>query len=282
MNSGKASIAEPMTMLLSDMMILPEIGIAVQAALDAGQSILKSYGQDIQPEYKSDNTPLTIADRSSHELILRKLEETGLPILSEEGIPVPYAERKAWPAFWMVDPLDGTREFLARNGEFTVNIALISAGQPVLGVIYAPAKGQLYFASTKAGAFYVDAPNDTIHSTEQLMESARRMPFPGTHDSFRIVASRSHMDEKTLSYLERLRENNPDLDVLRCGSSLKFCMVASGEVNSYPRFSPTMEWDTAAGHAILNAAGRTLIDIVNGRELLYNKEDLHNPGFIAQ
>ena len=107
-----------------------------------------------------------------------------------------------------------------------------------------------------------------IHSTERLLESARRMPFPGAHDSFRIVASRSHMDEKTLSYLERLRENNPDLDVLRCGSSLKFCMVVSGEVNSYPRFSPTMEWDTAAGHAILNAAGRTLIDIVNGSELV--------------
>jgi len=261
----------------------PETGIAVQTALEAGELILECYGsEEIQTEYKPDNSPLTTADRNSNEIILQKLLETGLPVLSEEGEPIPYEERKEWPAFWMVDPLDGTREFLAGNGEFTVNIALIRDGHPVLGVIYAPAKEQLYFASKEEGAFFIDGARSLIASPDRLADAARRLPFSSNPDSFRIVASRSHMDEKTLSYLERLRQNNPDLDVLRCGSSLKFCMVASGEVHSYPRFSPTMEWDTAAGHAILNASGRTLIDTLTGRELLYNKEDLQNPGFIAQ
>lgn len=261
----------------------PETQLALQTALEAGELILECYGmEDMQTEYKSDNSPLTVADRKSNDHIVTKLAGTGLPVLSEEGQPVPYEERKAWPAFWMVDPLDGTREFLARNGEFTLNIALIRDGHPVLGVVYAPAKEQLYFASVEEGAFLVEGARGMTGSPELLADAARRLPFSSNPDSFRIVASRSHMDEKTLSYLERLRQNNPDLDVLRCGSSLKFCMVASGEVHSYPRFSPTMEWDTAAGHAILNAAGKTLIDTVSQRELVYNKENLHNPGFIAQ
>jgi len=265
------------------MFSLPETEIALQTALEAGERILDCYGLgEIQTEYKSDNSPLTAADRQSNELILRKLAETGLPVLSEEGRQAPYEERKSWSSFWMVDPLDGTREFLARNGEFTVNIALIRDGRPALGVVYAPAKEQLYFAAAGEGAFLVEGARAMIGLPERIAQAARRLPFSSNPDSFRIVASRSHMDEKTISYLERLRQNNPDLDVLRCGSSLKFCMVASGEVHSYPRFSPTMEWDTAAGHAILNAAGKTLIDTVSQRELFYNKENLHNPGFIAQ
>lgn len=265
------------------MPLFREAILAIDAALEAGAAIMEVYHSGrSEVEIKADSTPLTLADRRAHAVIAARLAVTDLPLLSEEGELPSFAERQCWESLWVVDPLDGTREFISRNGEFTVNIALVRQGRPELGVVYAPATGQLYFAATGRGAWFLPDAGSWRGRAEEIPGAARKMPFVRRSSACRVVSSRSHLDEETLAYIERLREENFSIEVLQYGSSLKFCMVAAGEADSYPRFGPTMEWDTAAGHAILLEAGKSLVSVVDRRELSYNKELLQNPGFIAR
>jgi 3'(2'), 5'-bisphosphate nucleotidase len=243
---------------------------AISAAEHASAAILSVYDSgDFQAESKSDNSPLTRADRKGHEVIMEILRASHLPILSEEGKSISYEERKDWDYFWMVDPLDGTKEFLKRNGEFTVNIALIHRGKPVLGVVAVPATGELYYATEGMGAFMK---KDGLVTKLEGRNSAD-LSKPG----LRVVASRSHMNAETEEFINKLK----DPVLVSAGSSLKFLLVAKGDADVYPRFAPTMEWDTAAAHAIVNAVGLSVCKQHSSHELTYNKEDLLNPYFLV-
>ena len=238
--------------------------------------------QDFGIERKADNSPLTLADKAAHSCIVRHLEPTGIPILSEEGAHLPYEQRKQWRRLWIVDPLDGTKEFIKKNGEFTVNIALVEDGKPVLGVIYVPATGVVY-------AGVVDDPPAPFrgsfcgrgHSAQ--FNNYEKLPLGREGGGlFTIVASRSHLTPETEEYIEKMRKEHGEVRLVSSGSSLKICLVAEGSADVYPRFAPTMEWDTAAGDAIARAAGRSVLDATTGQPLTYNKPDLHNPWFIVQ
>ena len=243
--------------------------VAKEAAIAAGEEILKIYESgDFSIEAKSDNSPLTLADKAAHETIVSFLEKTGIPILSEEGEDIPYEERSKWEYFWMVDPLDGTKEFIKKNGEFTVNIALIHNSEPIIGVVYPPVLAELYW-SIKGGDAWIEK--------EGVKKKLRTTNSSLSSEGIKVVASRSHMSEETEEYISQFK--NPE--VVSKGSSLKFLLIASGEADVYPRFAPTMEWDTAAAHAIvLEAGGRVVLD--DGKtSLSYNKKNLLNPYFIA-
>lgn len=249
-----------------DLQVLTEV--ARRAALDAGKKILEIYQtSDVGVAYKKDDSPLTLADQAAHTVIMERLFDTGIPVLSEEGKDIPYAERSEWDYFWMVDPLDGTKEFIRKNGEFTVNIALIHQGQPILGVVYAPVLGWLYWGSGDQGAW------------KQVEGAApERLTLPKRSQVETIVASRSHLNEETQAFLDRF----PDANVVSMGSSLKFLLVAEDKAQVYPRFAPTMEWDTAAAHGVLKALGAEVVLAANGVEpLRYNKQELLNPYFIC-
>lgn len=237
----------------------------------AGQAILDIYAQaDAGVEQKADCSPLTQADRAAHQCIQCGLTDIGLPILSEEGRTIPWAERQHWERFWLVDPLDGTREFLKRNGEFTVNIALIAAQQPVWGVIYVPVQDILYWGGPGLGAFCQQG------NTPPVVLQTQSKPLNSS--GIRVVASRSHLNAETEAFIQGLIE--PQL--VSMGSSLKFMLLAEGRADVYPRFAPTMEWDTAAADAILRAAGGQVIQADSGEPLRYNKENLVNPWFLAR
>lgn len=254
--------------------------VAIKAALEAGIEILKVYETDFSVEVKEDSSPLTIADQNANEVINSYLKPTGIPVISEENKQLPYAERKDWKVCWMVDPLDGTKEFVKRNGEFTVNIALIKNGNPVLGVIFTPVTKELYFTNgEEKGAFKcVVERNWSIAE----IELNAQMMFPAAlQEPIKIVGSRSHMNEETKKYVEQLEKENR-VDIVSKGSSLKFCLVAEGKAHIYPRFAPTMEWDTAAGHAICEAVGLSVTDQHTQLPLRYNKENLLNPFFLVK
>jgi len=275
------------------------LSIAIRAAIEAGRDIMAIYDDpaaDFGIERKADNSPLTRADKAAHARIMSFLEPTGIPVLSEEGAHLPYDVRRHWKRLWIVDPLDGTKEFIKRNGEFTVNIALVEDGQPVMGVIYRPTPlpfpsgkglaGALYFGCKGAGAWRAD-----IYGGEdatQIMSSAHSLPaLKGGAEGestrpFMVVASRSHLSPETEAFIEDLRREHPDLQLVSSGSSLKICLVAEGKADIYPRHAPTMEWDTAAGHAIVLTAGHEMVDVLTGQPLTYNKADLHNPWFIVR
>ena len=259
--------------------------IAVRAALEAGKRILDIYedpSSDFGIERKADNSPLTVADKASHAVIQSFLSLTPYPVLSEEGRLTDYAERKGWTTLWVVDPLDGTKEFIKKNGEFTVNIALVEKGVPVAGVIYVPVKRCLYFASEGLGAFKLeDIVSLDSESLPQLMERALRLPAREERGKFVVVASRSHSTPETEAYIAQMRRQHAEVELCSSGSSLKICLVAEGKADVYPRFAPTMEWDTAAGHAIVRAAGGDIWQTDGSAPLHYNKEDLHNPWFIV-
>ncbi len=245
--------------------------LAIHASELASKEILAVYNSlDFGVEVKSDNSPLTIADKRSHHAIEAVLKETNLPILSEEGKSIPYKTRKSWKRFWLIDPLDGTKEFIKRNGEFTVNIALIEDRQPVLGVVAIPVTGEVYYAVTNQGAYLKKDGMESILS--------KRKPVTLLEHGLRIVASRSHMDADTQAFISKL--NSPEL--ISAGSSLKFMLLAAGKADVYPRFAPTMEWDTAAAHAVVNEAGLSVIRTDNNQPLSYNKENLLNPYFICR
>jgi 3'(2'), 5'-bisphosphate nucleotidase len=258
---------------------------SIKAALVAGDEILKVYNSDdFDVNVKSDNSPLTRADKNAHKIIVEYLTETNLPILSEEGKDIPYVERSHWKQYWLVDPLDGTKEFIKRNGEFTVNIALIENSVPVLGVIYVPVTKDLYFSSKELGAY--KAINQDAESfngnTKQLMQSSFKLPFVTENETYTVVGSRSHMNEETEEFIAKIKAEHGEIDFMSRGSSLKICMVAEGLANIYPRFAPTMEWDTGAGHAIALGAGCTVIQADEKTQVKYNKQDLLNPWFIVR
>jgi len=239
---------------------------------------MRVYDGDVQVTFKSDDSPLTLADRRSHAVIEDALRVTGIPILSEEGAEIPFEERRGWTRLWIVDPLDGTKEFVKRNGEFTVNIALVEDGYPVLGVIYVPVTGTLYFAAQGLGAWKATAP-----LSSDIRRNAARLPLAVGHDRpLRIVASRSHLSAETGAFIREEEERKGKVELVSMGSSLKICLVAEGSADMYPRFAPTMEWDTAAGQAIAEAAGRTLVEYRTGTRMRYNKEQLRNDWFLVR
>lgn len=258
--------------------------IAITAALKAGEKILEIYhdpSANFQIEKKSDDSPLTVADRKSNEVIMEQLKTSPYPVVSEENKTVPYEERKSWTTLWIVDPLDGTKEFIKRNGEFTVNIALVYHGTPVLGVIYVPVKKELYYGTRKGGAYKVAdiafAPGMDFDNLQKIS-----LPQKQQRDSFVVVASRSHMSPETENYIDRLKNLHSKVELTSVGSSIKICLVAEGRADVYPRFAPTMEWDTAAGHAIVKAAGKEMYHEDEHTPLTYNKENLLNPWFIVK
>jgi 3'(2'), 5'-bisphosphate nucleotidase len=244
------------------------LNTAIRAAKEACVKILEVYNSsDFQTEAKGDNSPLTLADRKAHEAIVKILQSSNLPILSEEGKSIPYEERKNWKQFWMVDPLDGTKEFIKRNGEFTVNIALIENQKPMMGVVAVPVSGEVFYASKRSGAF--------LQTETGVVSLPKRTSIDLTTSGVRVVASRSHMNDETQNFIDKL--TNPQL--VSSGSSLKFMLLASGKADVYPRFAPTMEWDTAAAHAVINEVGLHVFEQNSHVELVYNKENLLNPFF---
>jgi 3'(2'), 5'-bisphosphate nucleotidase len=294
---------------------------AITAALEAGKVILDIYhSDDFEVELKSDHSPLTKADVAAHHIILSHLKPTNIPVLSEEGKSIPYGVRKEWKQLWMVDPIDGTKEFIKRNGEFTVNIALIENQKPVLGVIFVPVTGDLYFScsclsgrqasscpslpgevihaggrrassispdsyrdSTSISGAYKVKVNDLNHySIETLIAAAAQLPLSRTNNIFTILASRSHPSEATETYIRQLKQKYGEVEVVAKGSSLKFCLIAEGQADCYPKFGPTMEWDTAAGQAICEQAGVEVLDWTSKENIFYNREDLLNPWFMVR
>ena len=251
------------------------VALALEVAGKAGDAIMKIYSTgDFGVEMKSDNSPLTLADAAAHEIIVKILAGTGVPVLSEEGDePVPYETRRSWKQLWIVDPLDGTKEFIKRNGEFTVNIAWVENGIPVFGVVYAPALEKLYYSVPNEGAYMIVGKGD----------SAKRSKLPAQHlpSVFTIVGSRSHSSPETEAYIGEMKAKHGEVDFAASGSSLKFCLLAEGKAHSYPRFAPTMEWDTAAGQAVLEAAGGKVVTWPDQKPLQYNREELRNPWFLA-
>lgn len=241
----------------------------IEIAKQAGRAIMQVYDGEIAIQHKQDNSPLTQADLAAHHVIDRELARLtpDIPILSEESASIPYAERKQWSRYWLVDPLDGTREFIKRNGEFTVNIALIEGHRPVLGVVYAPAMNLLFYASQGEGAYR------QLGNGEPQRIQAR--PFDSTQTT--VAGSRSHAGERLLKFLSNL---GPHI-LISMGSSLKICLVAEGRADVYPRLGLTSEWDTAAAQCVLEEAGGRLVDVKNGPMLYNTKESLLNPEFFA-
>lgn len=260
------------------------IGKVLQIAFKAGKAIMDVYSQPFEVELKSDNSPLTIADKTADKIITDGLVNTGLPILSEEGTQTSYVIRKNWKSFWLVDPLDGTKEFIKKNGDFTVNIALINNHKPIFGVVYAPVPGFMYWGS-ESGSFRLDVNQsvdidfENVHSIKALAE---KLPCISRKEGFLVLGSRSHMNVETESYNSDLKKSHTDLSFISRGSSLKFCTLAEGGADIYPRFGPTMEWDTGAGHAVAKYAGCSVVQVKNGLPLEYNKPSLLNPNFIAK
>ena len=268
---------------------------AILASIEAGKAILEVYYTDFSVEHKADNSPLTLADRKSHIIISENLKEFNFPILSEEGKQIPYEERRYWENLWIVDPLDGTKEFVKCSDEFTVNVALIKNHQPVLGVIFVPVNKTLYFATRDLGAFKLDgsrfdklfgAKKADANHTDRLAEIIKqsvKLPLKALADSlFVIVGSRSHGLRELDDFVEQKRREYDRVDFMSAGSSLKFCLVAEGNAHVYPRFGPTSEWDTAAGQSIVENAGGQVLEYDSGQPLVYNKENILNPWFIVR
>ncbi len=282
---------------MNDRIHAVNLGVALSAAKAAGEAILEVYDRDFGVEHKSDGSPLTIADRRSHEIItgcLTSNPSAVLPVLSEEGRDIPYDERKGWDYYWLIDPLDGTKEFIKRNGEFTVNIALIRKDRPVLGVIYIPVRDVFYFAAQGLGAYRLEdagkalagkGPGDLL---QDILGKAVRLPLTERGDAaagggtrITVVGSRSHVTREFEEFVEEMKRRHGEVEFISAGSSLKFCLVAEGRADVYPRFGPTMEWDTAAGQAIVVQAGGVVLDVETGKQVSYNKENLLNRWFIA-
>jgi len=260
------------------------------AAKRAGEAILDVYGSDFAVEQKDDKSPLTLADKRSHDIIMDILEQTiivnncTVPVLSEEGRGIPFDERKEWEYFWLVDPLDGTKEFVKRNGEFTVNIALIQKHKPVLGTIYIPVKDVFYFAAISFGTYKLENSENLIDnlSIKELLDKSQRLPLTNSKkSSLTVIGSRSHTSEEFSGFVKLLNEKYGKVEFISSGSSLKLCLVAEGKADVYPRFGPTMEWDTAAGQSIVEQAEGRVMDIQTREPLRYNKENLLNPFFIV-
>ncbi|MFO7560734.1 MAG: 3'(2'),5'-bisphosphate nucleotidase CysQ [Desulfobacterales bacterium] len=268
---------------------------SIIASIKGGMAILDVYDSDYTVEYKTDDSPLTLADKRSNQEIFNMLETTGIPILSEEGREVDYRVRQKWETLWVVDPLDGTKEFIKRNDEFTVNIALVKNGIPVLGVIFIPVSSVLYFAEKNTGSFRMNDYGFTKELADlsdqdqkpeilsRMIELSERLPLTVRKDdsSCTIVGSRSHATPKLEEYVAAKKKEYKKVEFISAGSSLKFCLVAEGKADIYPRLGPTMEWDTAAGQAIAENSGCCVLQWDTGIPLGYNKQNLLNPYFIV-
>ena len=262
--------------------LLKQLEVVCKISFKAGEEILTIYNSDFAVEHKDDKSPLTEADKNAHLKILEGLSGIGFPILSEEGRSIPFDERKNWDYFWMVDPLDGTKEFVKRNGEFTVNIALIHQQKAILGVIYVPVKDELYFGADGIGAFKVDSFSKVVETNnlKDWMSTVNQLPKK-LDRPYTIVGSRSHMSPETEEFINKRKAEKGNLEIISVGSSLKLCMVAEGKADDYPRFAPTMEWDTAAGQAIVEAMGGKVINWKTQERMMYNREKLLNDWFLV-
>ena len=249
---------------------------ASNIAIRAGSEIMKFYSENPEIITKKDNSPITQADLSSNKIIiedLKRIDET-IPILSEETL-IDWQERKRWNKYWLVDPLDGTKEFIKKNGEFTVNIAFIDNKKPLMGIIYAPAKSLLYFAKKNYGEFKIFSSAELTNLEDS---QSIKISYNNPEDNIRVISSRSHSNDVLESWINKKLNK---YTLITSGSSLKFCEIAEGNADIYPRFGHTSEWDIAAGHIILEEAGGVIKDI-DGNQILYNnKETLINPEFIA-
>jgi len=254
---------------------------AINASIEGGHAIMDVYASDFSVEHKDDKSPLTLADKNCNEVIEDHLIGTDIPFLSEEGAKITYEDRKDWEYSWLVDPLDGTKEFVKRNGEFTVNIALIHNGNPIMGVIYVPVKEELYFAMEGLGSYKVRR-NQIIDNLETLISSSDKLPIDYQRNNYVIVGSRSHMSAETEVFFQDMKKEHGNVEIMAVGSSLKLCMVAEGKADAYPRYAPTMEWDTGAGHAIAKYAGFSVQQYNTSDDVVYNKEDLLNPWFLVK
>lgn len=244
--------------------ILPDV---IKVADEASERVLHIYQSDFKVSYKTDDSPITAADTAAHDIITQGLRRISrdIPILSEEGKDIPWEERKHWRRFWLVDPVDGTKDFTQRTGEFTVNIAMIEDGEPVMGVVIAPALKEAYWGVVGEGAHKRDR-TGKVH----------RIRVAEPKDIKRVVASKNHLNPETTAFIDRLGEH----ELVQAGSSLKFCRIAEGHADIYPRMGPTCEWDTGAAQAVLVAAGGK-VQTVDGKPLKYGKQDVLNPYFIA-
>ena len=277
---------------------------AIMAAIHAGEAILDVYrSAEFGIEEKADKSPLTLADKHSHETIVNRLAKFDIPILSEEGKDIPFTERNKWDAYWLIDPLDGTKEFIKKNGEFTVNIAMIRQFKPVAGIICVPDQETLYFASDAIGSYKADAPrvldlltgsktgrdllagisdSDSAQLLSALIDLATRLPIsPSPDRPYTIAGSRSHGSPELEAFVEEKRQEHGRVEFISAGSSLKLCLVAEGQADIYPRTGPTMEWDTAAGQAVVECSGGRVLKYDSGDPLEYNKESLLNPWFMV-
>jgi len=261
--------------------------LALEASIIASTEILKIYETNFFVETKADDTPVTAADKAASDCIVKYLAQTNIPVLSEEDEHFDYSIRKNWSQIWIVDPLDGTKEFVKRNGEFTVNIALIENQQPVIGVIYCPVFKDLYFACKGLGSFKVDKHdvlailNSNTNVIDELINKAKKLPLNPLPKNYTIVASRSHLSKEVYSHIEKLKLQHAIIDTIYVGSSIKMCWVAEGRAHEYPRYGTTMEWDTAAGQCILEQAGGKLLDLETNLPMLYNRKYLKNQHFVA-
>ena len=273
---------------------------AILSAIQAGDEILDVYrSAEFGVEEKADKSPLTMADKRSHEAIVNKLAGIDIPILSEEGKDIPYPERNGWGAYWLIDPLDGTKEFIKKNGEFTVNIAMIRRNKPVAGVICVPDRDTLYFASEEIGSYRAEVPgvlelltdseslsalsdSDCGQKLQEIIEISDRLPISSSDDRpYTIAGSRSHGSPELEAFVEDKRKEHGRVEFISAGSSLKLCLVAEGRADIYPRTGPTMEWDTAAGQAVVECSGGKVFQYDTEEPLEYNKENLLNPWFVV-
>jgi 3'(2'), 5'-bisphosphate nucleotidase len=256
--------------------------VALEAALKAGQRIMEIYtNEKVKVERKADFSPVTQADTEASAIIYEMLEQTAFPVITEEAATPKYNIRKNWDFFWMVDPLDGTKEFIKRNGEFTVNIALIDKNRPVLGIIFIPVLQTIYFGYEGYGSWKYKITGNELPSAETIINDAHQITAHPSENEIRFAVSRSHLDPQTKCLLRRFRKHSDKkITVVQTGSSAKFCLIAEGSADIYLRFSPTMEWDTAAGQAIAVSAGASMKDLKHN-PFMYNKTSLKNEGFIV-
>ena len=240
-------------------------------AFESGKAIMKIYNRDFTVEYKDDSSPLTEADLEANRIICDSLEKLypNIPILSEENTEIDYQIRKDWKYYWCIDPIDGTKEFIKKNGEFTINISLICNNEPVLGVVFAPVLNDIYYSKRGEGAY---------KNGEKLPLKTNKRP----EENLTIILSHTKRPPETLEFIAKLEKSTKNLKNISKGSSLKFCLVAEGEADIYPRFSPIREWDTSASHSILLEAGKNILQYENGEQVLYNKENLFHPWFIVK
>lgn len=262
--------------------------LAINAAIAGGKAIMEIYETPFHVKYKEDDSPVTIADEKANAIIVEALQVSGIPVISEEKTAADWDTRKNFSNVWIVDPLDGTKEFIKRNGEFTVNIGLAENKRPSVGVIYMPALRDLYFAAPGIGSYKTNrheiiallSESEKIN-LQKLLSVSEKMPTILSRSKFTIVASRSHLSTQTYRFIENRRQSKGEVALTYAGSSIKMCWIADGVADEYPRFGRTMEWDTCAGQAIVEQAGRHFVNFHTGKPLEYNKEDLSNPDFLV-